>query len=109
MAGASKEVDDATFQKEVMESPRPVLVDFWAQWCGPCQMMKPVVEKVAELAKDKFSVVTMEIDKNPQTAGKFNVMSIPTFIVVKEGAIKTQFNGALSEQELLKKVEEAIR
>ncbi len=109
MAGASKEVSDATFQKEVMESDKPVLVDFWAEWCGPCQMMKPIVEEFANAHKDKYNVATIEIDKNPQTAGKFNVMSIPTFIVVKEGAIKTQFNGTLSGPELLKKMEEALR
>jgi len=109
MAGQAREVSDATFQKEVMENPSPVLVDFWAQWCGPCQLMKPVVEKVAELGKEKFVVATMEIDKNPQTAGKFSVMSIPTFIVVKEGAVKAQFNGAMTEQELMHKAEEAIR
>lgn len=109
MAGAIKEVNDATYQKEVMENALPVLVEFWAQWCQPCQMMKPVVEKLAESAKEKFSVATVEVDQNPQIAGKFNVMSIPTFIIVKDGAVKAQFNGALSEQELLRKIEEAIR
>lgn len=109
MPKAAVEATDETFDKEVLESDKPVLVDFWASWCGPCMMFKPVVERVAEEMKEKLKVVMVEVDKSTQSAGKFNVMSVPTILIFKDGQVKAQSTGALSGEDLKKKIEEAIK
>ena len=86
MAGTVTEVTDNNFQAEVIESDVPVLVDFWAPWCGPCRMVAPVVEEIAEERGDALKVVKLNIDENQETAIQFNVMSIPTLILFRNGA-----------------------
>lgn len=89
MAGTLNEVTDANFQAEVVESEKPVLVDFWAPWCGPCRVVGPVLEEIAS-ERDDLRIVKLNVDENQQTAATFQVLSIPTMILFKDGqAVKT--------------------
>jgi thioredoxin 1 len=89
MAGTLNEVTDANFQAEVVESEKPVLVDFWAPWCGPCRVVGPVLEEIASERED-LRIVKLNVDENQQTAAAFQVLSIPTMILFKGGsAVKT--------------------
>lgn len=97
-------VNDANFQSEVLESNLPVLVDFWAPWCGPCKAMSPVVDAIADEYAGKVKVVKVDIDDAPQAAAKYAVFSIPTFVVIQAGAVKSQFTGLRSKQALLEAV-----
>jgi thioredoxin 1 len=92
---------DATFEQEVMKSSQPVLVDFWAVWCGPCQMQGPIVEDVAKTVAGKAKVGKLNVDENPQMAQKFGVMSIPTIMIFKNGTVVKQFVGVQSKETLL--------
>ncbi|MGM0461619.1 MAG: thioredoxin [Fibrobacterota bacterium] len=94
----AKAITDATFETEVLQSPVPVLVDFWAPWCGPCRMVGPIIDKVGEEAGDKAKVVKLNVDENPQKASQFNITSIPSVIVFKDGQKVEQFVGVQSEQ-----------
>jgi thioredoxin len=94
MAGAVSEVTDSNFQAEVVESEVPVLVDFWAPWCGPCRRVAPVVEEIATERGEALKVVKLNIDDNQETAIKFNVMSIPTLMVFKHGQVAKTVVGA---------------
>lgn len=98
---------DANFDVEVLKSDVPVLVDFWAPWCGPCQMMGPIVEELAkESDGKKFKIGKLNVDDNQNTAGQYNVMSIPTFLVFKGGQAVDQVTGGVQKeklQELVKK------
>jgi len=97
---------DANFASEIVKFQTPVLVDFWAPWCGPCQMMLPIVEELAnEFSSDKAAVVKVNIDENPETAGKYNVMSIPTFLVLKNGQVVDQMVGGVPKERLKAMVE----
>ena len=97
MAGAINEVTDANFQAEVLESETPVLVDFWAAWCGPCRVIAPHLEEL-NAEQDNLRVVKLNVDENPQTAAEYSVMSIPTLIVFKGGQVDKTIVGALPEE-----------
>jgi thioredoxin 1 len=88
-----KEVTDATFDEEVLKSDQPVMVDFWAEWCGPCKALAPVIEELANENGDKIKILKMNIDQNPDTAPKFGIRGIPTNIIFKNGEVFEQITG----------------
>ena len=105
--GAVTEVSDNNFQAEVVESTEPVLVDFWAPWCGPCRIVQPHLEELAG-ERDDLRVVKINVDDNPQTAATYQVMSIPTLLLFKNGQVAHQIVGALPKNRLLQELEPAL-
>jgi thioredoxin 1 len=99
MAGALPEVTDNTFQAEVLESDTPVLVDFWAPWCGPCRVVGPVLEEI-QAERDDVRIVKLNTDENPETAAQFQVLSIPTMILFKGGEPAKKIIGAYPKRKL---------
>jgi len=99
---------DSNFKKEVLGSDLPVLVDFWANWCGPCKMIASIVEEVAKEYSNKIKVGKLDVDSNPKTATEYGIMSIPTLIFFKQGKVRDQVVGALNKSELKKKIEENL-
>jgi thioredoxin 1 len=93
-------VDETTFQAEVLDSERPVLVDFWAPWCGPCQMMAPVLDAVAEKMAAKIKVVKLNTDENINTAQKYQILAIPSLLVFKNGEVVERIMGFKPQQQL---------
>ena len=108
MAGTVSEVTDTNFQAEVLESEVPVLVDFWAPWCGPCRMVAPVVEEIAKERGEALKVVKMNIDDNNETAITYNVMSIPTLMVFNHGQVAKTVIGAYPKKRLEAELEPAL-
>ena len=107
MAGNLKEVTDNNFTAEVLESPQPVLVDFWAPWCGPCRIIAPHLEELDNERED-LTVVKINVDENPQVAAKYGIMSIPTLILFKNGEVAKQVVGALPKARLQQELEPAL-
>jgi len=103
-----KEVNDSTFQSEVLESDIPVLVDFWAPWCGPCQMVTPMLEVVAEKMGDKLKVVKMNTDENMKTAQNYEIMAIPSLLVFKKGEVAERIVGVKPQSRLEAQLQEII-
>lgn len=96
-----------TFNQEVMKSEGPVLVDFYATWCGPCKMMSPVIDELAEDLKGQAQVFKVDIDKAGELAQKYKIMSVPTFMIFKNGELKDQVLGAVPKKQLMEKVKNA--
>lgn len=108
MAGTITEVSDNNFQAEVIESDVPVLVDFWAPWCGPCRMVAPVLEEIAGEKGDALKIVKLNVDDNQQTAMSYEVLSIPTLILFKNGAVAKKVVGAYPKRKLEAELEPAL-
>jgi thioredoxin 1 len=105
MAGTVRQLTDATFDEEVKSSERPVLVDFWAEWCGPCKMIAPILEQIADEQAGRLTLSKLDVDQNMETARRFEVMSIPTLILFKDGEPVHRLVGAKSKAQLEKELE----
>ncbi|HHY38824.1 MAG TPA: thioredoxin [Clostridia bacterium] len=101
-------VTDATFAEEVLDSPVPVLVDFWAAWCGPCRMIAPVVEDVAREMAGTLKVAKLNVDENQSTARRYGVMSIPTLMIFKDGQVKERLVGYMPKSEIKRRIDAVI-
>jgi thioredoxin 1 len=107
MAGSITEVTDSTFQAEVLESDKPVLVDFWAPWCGPCRVIAPILEEIAS-ERDDLRIVKLNIDENMQTPGNYGILAIPTMILFRDGAEATRIQGQKPRKRLEAELEPAL-
>jgi thioredoxin 1 len=107
VAGSINEVTDDNFQAEVIENDKPVLVDFWAPWCGPCRVIAPSLEEIAS-EKDDLRIVKLNVDDNQATAARYQVMSIPTLILFKGGEPAHQIIGAMPKSRLVQEIEPAL-
>jgi thioredoxin 1 len=105
MAEGIMEIDDGSFENEVLQSDKPVLVDFWAPWCGPCKAIGPVVEELAGQFSDQIKFTKCNVDNSPVTPGKFGIKAIPTLIFFKDGDVVEQITGMVAKS----KLEEAIK
>ena len=102
------EVTDATFKSEVLDSDVPVMVDFWAEWCGPCKMIGPTVAELASEYDGRLKVAKMDVDKNDTTAGQYRIMSIPSLVFFKKGQKVDQIVGAVPKQSMVSKIESVL-
>ncbi|HMK12505.1 MAG TPA: thioredoxin [Acidimicrobiales bacterium] len=101
-------MSDATFDETVQSASEAVIVDFWAEWCGPCKMISPILEEIASEHKDKLKVVKLNVDDNPDVTRRYDVMSIPTLIVFKDGQAKKRLVGAKGKGQLLQELGEFL-
>jgi thioredoxin 1 len=107
MAGSITDVTDTTFQAEVLESETPVLVDFWAPWCGPCRLVSPILEDI-NAERDDLRVVKMNVDDNQQTAASFGILAIPTMILFRNGAEAKRIQGAMPKKRIEAELQPAL-
>jgi thioredoxin 1 len=108
VAGTLKNVTDASFDEDVLKSDKPVLVDFWASWCGPCRQIAPSLEAIAAEHGDQIEIVKLNIDENPATAARYGVMSIPTLNVYQDGEVAKTIVGAKPKAAILRDLDEFI-
>jgi thioredoxin 1 len=106
--GATKIVTDASFEADVLRSDKPVIVDYWAEWCGPCRMVAPILEEIASEHGDKLDVVKLNVDDNPETSRKYQILNIPTLGVFKDGQEVKEIVGAKPKAALLKELADYI-
>ncbi len=100
MSALISAVSDDNFEAEVLSSEKPVLVDFWAEWCGPCKMIVPLLEEIAEPFQEKVKIVKLNIDENPETPPKYGIRGIPTLMIFKDGNLEATKVGALTKSQL---------
>lgn len=100
--------NERNFKKEVLDSPFPVLVDFWAEWCGPCRAISPIVEELAKEYAQKLKIGKLNVDENSKVAAKYGIMSIPTLLFFKNGKVVEQVVGALNKNDLKRKIEQNL-
>ncbi len=105
---AVDKVSDQNFEEDVIKSSAPVIVDFWAEWCGPCRMVGPILDEVSGEMGDKVRIVKLNVDENPQTASKYGIMSIPTLLLFKDGKIASRQVGAAPKAKLVQWINGAI-
>jgi thioredoxin 1 len=102
------EVSDATFDQEVLRAAVPVLIDFWAPWCGPCKAIAPVVDELAGVYDGRLKIVKMNVDDNPQTPSKYGVRGIPNLLLFKSGSVADQIVGAVPKAHLVRAIDRAL-
>ena len=102
------EVNDSTFETEVIKANQPVLVDFWAVWCGPCRMVAPIVEELAGEYAGQLKVAKMDVDQNNATAARFNILSIPSLLFFKDGQVVDQIVGAVPKKQFVEKINKIL-
>ncbi|MFG1424767.1 thioredoxin [Roseixanthobacter glucoisosaccharinicivorans] len=105
---AVEKVSDQSFEQDVLKSGAPVIVDFWAEWCGPCRMVGPILDEVSGELGDKLKIVKLNVDENPETASKYGIMSIPTLLLFKDGKIASRQVGAAPKAKLVQWINGAI-
>ena len=106
--GATKAVTDASFEADVLKNDKPVLVDYWAEWCGPCRLVAPVLEAIAAEHGDKIDIVKLNVDENPEVARRYGILNIPTLGIFQNGQVVKELVGARSKSSLLSELAEFI-
>jgi thioredoxin 1 len=104
----AKTITDSTFESDVLKSGQPVLVDFWAEWCGPCKMLGPIVDRIADANTSKITVAKMNVDDNQDTPQKYGIQGIPTLLLFKDGEVVSQMVGFQSQENIQRNIDEAL-